>query len=122
MSQESKSSSYLPKFERAFLHPRHWGTWLGIAFAALLAFLPFRLRDKLAEFLAKRLVKLNNRAKKRAVINLQHCFPEKTEEERLAILERSYINAGCVLLGFATIICAANAIWKSGRCFAMKVF
>ncbi|MGL5335347.1 MAG: lipid A biosynthesis (KDO)2-(lauroyl)-lipid IVA acyltransferase, partial [Enterovibrio sp.] len=63
---------------------------------------PFRLRDKLAEILAKRLVKLNNRAKKRAVLNLEHCFPHKTAQERAEILEQCYINAGCILLGFAT--------------------
>ncbi len=104
MSKDSTTSSYLPTFEWAFVHPRYWGTWLGILFAGILAFIPFRLRDKLAEFLAKRLVRMNNRAKKRAVANLEHCFPEKTEEERFAILEQSYINAGCVMLGFATIM------------------
>ncbi|OEF48238.1 lipid A biosynthesis (KDO)2-(lauroyl)-lipid IVA acyltransferase [Enterovibrio norvegicus] len=104
MSQKSSDTSYLPTFEWAFLHPRYWGTWLGMLLVAVLAFVPFRLRDKFAEFLAKRLVKMNNRAKKRAVVNLRECFPEKTEEERFAILEQSYINAGCVMLGFATIM------------------
>lgn len=99
-----KSNSYLPTFKWSFLHPRYWGTWLGIALAAILAFVPFRLRDKLAEVIAKRMLKLNNRAKKRAVTNLERCFPEKTDQQRFAILEQSYINAGCVLLGFATIM------------------
>lgn len=104
MRQESKTKSYLPQFEWAFLHPRFWGTWFTLFIAMILAFVPFRLRDKLAEFIAKRAVKLNNRAKKRAMTNLLECFPEKTDEERFAILEQSYINAGCVLLGFATVM------------------
>ncbi|PKF51307.1 lauroyl-Kdo(2)-lipid IV(A) myristoyltransferase [Enterovibrio nigricans] len=118
MSQDSNTnSSYLPTFESAFLHPRYWRTWLGIFFAAILAFVPFRLRDKLATFLAKRLVKLNNRAKKRAVINIQECFPEKTDEERYAILEQSYINAGCVMLGFATIMMRSKKYLESRTLF-----
>lgn len=104
MRQESSTNLYLPKFEWAFLHPRFWGTWLGIFAAMILAFMPFRLRDNLAEFIAKRAVRLNNRAKKRAMTNLVECFPEKTHEERFAILEQSYINAGCVLFGFGTIM------------------
>lgn len=104
MRQKSSTNCYLPTFKWSFLHPRYWGTWLGIALAGILAFVPFRLRDKLAEFIAKRILKLNNRAKKRAVTNLEHCFPEKTAQERFTILEQSYINAGCVLLGFATIM------------------
>lgn len=104
MRQKSSTNCYLPTFKWSFLHPRYWGIWLGIALAGILAFVPFRLRDKLAEFIAKRILKLNNRAKKRAVTNLEHCFPEKTDQERFAILEQSYINAGCVLLGFATIM------------------
>ncbi|MGL4825954.1 MAG: lauroyl-Kdo(2)-lipid IV(A) myristoyltransferase [Vibrionaceae bacterium] len=100
----SSNSLYLPKFRLSFLHPRHWPTWFAVAVACLLAFVPFRLRDKLAEILAKRLVKLNNRAKKRAVINLEQCFPHKTAQERADILEQCYINAGCILLGFATIM------------------
>lgn len=102
MSSETVSS-YQPKFELRFLHPRYWLTWLAIGLACILAFIPFKFRDKLAEIIAKRMVRLNNRAKKRALVNLEQCFPDKTEQERFAILEQSYINAACILLGFATI-------------------
>ncbi|MFD2177055.1 lauroyl-Kdo(2)-lipid IV(A) myristoyltransferase [Veronia pacifica] len=102
-------SAYSPQFEWAFLHPKYWGSWLGIALAAIMAFIPFRARDTFAAFLAKRLVKLNNSAKKRAVINLKHCFPEKSDEERFRILEQSYVYAGCILFGFATILVRSKA-------------
>ncbi len=97
-------ASYQPRFQWSFLHPRYWSIWLGVLVGLILAFVPFRWRDKLAAMLAKRVAKMNNRGKKRAVINLAHCFPEKSEQERAEILEQSYINAGCLFLGFATIM------------------
>ncbi len=106
---QTSPSSYTPTFQWQFLHPRFWGTWLGILLAIMLAFVPFRLRDKLAAFLAKKIVKMNNRAKKRAVINLKTCFPDKTDEERQFILEQSYINAGCIFLGLASIMVRSKA-------------
>ncbi|RXJ73496.1 lauroyl-Kdo(2)-lipid IV(A) myristoyltransferase [Veronia nyctiphanis] len=105
----STPSEYSPKFEWSFLHPKYWGSWIGIALAALMAFVPFRIRDKIAMLLAKQLVKLNNSAKRRAVINLAQCFPEKSEQERHHILEQSYMNAGCILFGFATILVRSKA-------------
>lgn len=98
------TSQYLPSFEWSFLHPRYWGTWFGILLAVLLAYFPYRWRDKFATFLAKKIVRMNNRAKKRAVINLETCFPDKTSQEREHILEETYINAACIMLGFATIM------------------
>ncbi len=117
MPQKPHTHSYLPKFQWAFLHPRFWGTWIGIGLAIILAFIPFRLRDKLAEIIAKRLVRFNNRANKRAQTNLLMCFPDKTQEERFAILEQSYINAGCVLLGFATIMVRSKRYLKKRTLF-----
>ncbi len=31
METKKTNSEYIPEFERAFLHPRYWGSWLGIA-------------------------------------------------------------------------------------------
>lgn len=101
--QLSKKNTLYTHFKWSFLHPRYWGTWLAVLFAGVLAFIPFQVRDKIAQVIAKQLVKLNNRAKKRAVINLEQCFPEKSKQERLAILEQSYINAACIMLSLACI-------------------
>lgn len=43
---------YEPAWSWQFLYPKYWGIWLGIAGIALLAFLPYRMRDKFAEKLA----------------------------------------------------------------------
>ena len=94
-------AEYNPVFTPSFLHPRHWFTWLAVPFAILLALLPHRVRTTLAFRLAKVFVNKNNGAKRRALKNIQLCFPELDEAQQLALLERTYGIAGCVLLGFA---------------------
>ena len=46
-------TGYEPHFSWSYLHPKNWGIWLGIFVLLLLAFVPFRLRDKMAEKLAR---------------------------------------------------------------------
>ena len=103
MSNEKDNALYEPKFQWSFLHPKYWPTWLGIGVALLLAFLPFRWRDALANRLSKYFASANNRAKRRAVINIDKCFPEKSEQEKQTILEQCYATAAQVLLGFAEL-------------------
>ncbi|WP_150138399.1 lauroyl-Kdo(2)-lipid IV(A) myristoyltransferase [Candidatus Enterovibrio escicola] len=117
MDHNLNTNFYRPTFKLAFLHPRYWGTWSGILLVVILAFVPFHFRDKLAELIAKRMVRMNNPAKHRAVINLQQCFPGKTDDERFAILEQSYINAGCILLAFATIMMRSKRYLKKRTLF-----
>ena len=52
---------YEPHFSWSYLKPKYWGVWLGILALLLLAFVPFRLRDKLA---AKLGVFIGHKAKK----------------------------------------------------------
>ena len=40
------------RFEARFLHPRYWLSWLALGVLMLLAFVPVRLRDRLAAALA----------------------------------------------------------------------
>ena len=100
MSNNDKNSIdkhlHNPTFEWAFLHPKHWGTWLGILFAALLAFIPYRWRDNLARKLSVFVVRKNGRVVRRARVNLEYCFPEKSDQERQDILEETFVKA-CLL-------------------------
>ncbi|KLV07448.1 lauroyl acyltransferase [Photobacterium aquae] len=100
----STAQTYNPQFRKDFLHPKHWGTWFAIGLTILLAFVPYRLRDRLAVAIAKQAIKINSSAKKRAVINLQECFPELDQQARDEILLETYINAGCTLLSFAVLL------------------
>lgn len=84
-------------FKPRYLHPRYWPTWLAIALLWLLAWLPVRLRDRVAGALAPLLIRF---AKKQCYIartNIRLCFPELGEAEVERMLRHS-IRAG--LMGF----------------------
>ncbi|PAR31869.1 lauroyl-Kdo(2)-lipid IV(A) myristoyltransferase, partial [Vibrio metoecus] len=93
-----------PQFEWHFLHPKHWGTWVGIAFAALLAFIPWRLRDRLATSLSKLIITKNNRVVRHARANLAHCFPQKNDVEREKILYGTFATAAQFMLGYSELL------------------
>ena len=80
-------TGYEPHFSWSYLHPKNWGIWLGILVLLLLAFVPFRLRDKLAEKLARALTKKIGKPRIRAEINLKLCFPDWTDEQRNKVIE-----------------------------------
>ncbi|WP_428773725.1 lauroyl-Kdo(2)-lipid IV(A) myristoyltransferase [Vibrio sp.] len=107
MSDKSNSTDqYLhnPTFEWSFLHPKHWGTWLGIIFAALFAFIPYRWRDALARKLSVFIVRKNGRVVRRARVNLEYCFPEKSPQERQQILEETFVKAAQYMLGYSEFL------------------
>ncbi|WP_137168858.1 lauroyl-Kdo(2)-lipid IV(A) myristoyltransferase [Marinomonas sp. FW-1] len=95
---------YNPTFEWRFLHPRFWLTWLGVFCSLLVAFLPQRLRDSLASWIARRLLHTKSKALKRARINLEQCFPEKSLEEREDILKRSFQTAAQFFIAYGELI------------------
>ncbi|PSW64526.1 lauroyl-Kdo(2)-lipid IV(A) myristoyltransferase [Photobacterium leiognathi subsp. mandapamensis] len=95
--------AYNPQFEWSFLHPKYWGTWLAVLLASLFCLLPHKVRRAIASTFAKQAIKLNSKANRRARVNLQMCFPEKTEAERETILLQSITTAGTFLLGFASL-------------------
>ncbi|MCL9780342.1 lauroyl-Kdo(2)-lipid IV(A) myristoyltransferase [Vibrio sp. S4M6] len=93
-----------PTFQWSFLHPKYWGTWVGIFFAALLAFMPARLRDAMAGQLSKLILKKNGRVVRRARTNLKYCFPDKTKQERQEILEKTFVKAAQYMLGYSEFL------------------
>ncbi|UJZ94022.1 lauroyl-Kdo(2)-lipid IV(A) myristoyltransferase [Photobacterium damselae subsp. damselae] len=95
--------AYNPQFHWSFLHPKYWGTWFAVLLASLFCLLPHKVRHTIASLFAKQAIKLNSKANHRARINLQMCFPEKTEAEREEILLQSITTAGTFLLGFASL-------------------
>ncbi|MGF1699876.1 lauroyl-Kdo(2)-lipid IV(A) myristoyltransferase [Photobacterium makurazakiensis] len=102
--------AYNPEFKWSFLHPKYWGTWLAVCFASLLCLLPPKARHSIATLFAKKALKLKNKANQRARVNLAMCFPDKTEQEREAMLLDSYVTAGSFLMGFASLS-VRNKTW-----------
>ncbi|MBJ7536329.1 lauroyl-Kdo(2)-lipid IV(A) myristoyltransferase [Marinomonas transparens] len=111
----STSEKFLhnPTFQWRFLHPRFWATWFIIFIAFLLAFVPFRIRDKLACKLAKLLVGRKASTLKRARLNLEQCFPEKSQEERQAMLLSSLETGLQFCLAYGELLVRSEKYKKS---------
>lgn len=95
MQQETKSTpEFIPHFRAAFLSPRYWGVWLGIALMAAMAFLPLRLRDWMIGAVGRLAGRLASGARRRAQINLMLCFPQMAARRREAIIDTMFARAG----------------------------
>ncbi|PHM60175.1 lauroyl-Kdo(2)-lipid IV(A) myristoyltransferase [Xenorhabdus ishibashii] len=96
MNKEKDTDSklgYIPRFHRAYLHPRYWGLWAGVGILAGLSYVPVKWRDL---FLAKIGVWVGRKAKsarRRAKINLIYCFPELTEQQHEELIDRMFATA-----------------------------
>lgn len=87
----------------SYLLPKYWVIWFGIFALLLLAFVPYRWRDKFAEKLG---VIIGHKAKKqrhRARVNLTYCFPQWSEQEREQVIDRMFITVTQVMLGIGEI-------------------
>lgn len=81
-----------PVFRLAFLHPRYWLLWLGMALLWLLVQLPYPLIVILAHLLTP-LVSLLARSRRHIVaVNLKHCFPDETERARQRLLSQNFFS------------------------------
>lgn len=94
MTQQKKSANeFIPQFQRAFLHPKYWGSWLGVAAFAGLAITPASIRDPLLGKIGRIAGRLAKSARRRAQINLYYCFPELPEAQREAIIDQMFATA-----------------------------
>ena len=94
---------YEAHFSWSYLKPQYWRIWLGIFFLLLLAFVSFRLRDKLAGKLG---IWIGHKAKKqrtRAQTNLQYCFPHWTEQQREQVIDKMFAVVAQVMFGIGEI-------------------
>lgn len=93
-AEKQANIEFIPKFERSFLYPKHWGTWLGIGAMIAMAYLPLRCRDRLLGGMGYVSGKLAFTARRRARINLWMCFPDMEEARREAIIDAMFACAG----------------------------
>lgn len=94
MEKAKKShSEFIPEFQKAFLHPKFWGAWLGVGAFAGLAMLPPSLRDPLLGKVGRLAGRFGKSARRRAQINLLYCFPEMPEAEREAVIDEMFATA-----------------------------
>ncbi|WP_228703001.1 LpxL/LpxP family Kdo(2)-lipid IV(A) lauroyl/palmitoleoyl acyltransferase [Marinobacter gelidimuriae] len=82
----------------AYIHPRWWTTWLGIAAMWLVAQLPLRSQwwlGRMAGLLAWTFAKSRRRITE---TNIQLCFPELNEQQQGALVRNSFIANGIGLI------------------------
>lgn len=94
---------YEPHFSWSYLKPQYWGIWLSIFMLLLLAFIPFRLRDKWAAKLGVWIGHKAKKQRKRAQTNLQFCFPDWTEQQREQVIDKMFAVVAQVMLGIGEI-------------------
>ncbi|MFM5025881.1 lipid A biosynthesis (KDO)2-(lauroyl)-lipid IVA acyltransferase [Aeromonas caviae] len=88
------------RFQPRLLHPRYWLSWLALGAIGVLAFVPPRWRDRLADALTPLVSAISKKQIYIARTNLAICFKEKSEAEREAILMTSIRVGLKSLLGF----------------------
>lgn len=102
MERETYRVGYQHQFSKAFLHPKYWGVWLGVAVLCLFAYLPYRWRDKLAAKIGKIVYRyLKQKGKKqyhRANVNLRYCFPDWSAQQREQVIEQMFITVAQTML------------------------
>ncbi|TVM04692.1 lipid A biosynthesis lauroyl acyltransferase, partial [Oceanidesulfovibrio indonesiensis] len=84
----------LPRFSPAFLHPRYWLSWVGIAALWLIMLLPYPLLFRIGHGLGRLAMRLLPRRVAIARRNLELCFPEMDANEREALLQRNFESVG----------------------------
>lgn len=102
-------------FQRAFLHPKFWLTWLGLGLWRLTALLPYPLMLWLGKGLGLIMLRLGGRRATIARRNLALCFPEMNDGQREALLRENFIHYGIAFFEIAI------AWWWSNRRFAKLV-
>ena len=94
MEKTKKShSEFIPEFQKAFLHPKFWGAWLGVGAFAGIAMLPPSIRDPLLGKVGRIAGRFGKSARRRAQINLLYCFPEMPEVSREAVIDEMFATA-----------------------------
>lgn len=92
---------------------KHLKGWLSISVLYLLALLPLRMAQSLGAYIGLRTYKSKNKAYRITRINIQHCFPELSEEQQDDLVKASLIETGRLAgeMGMSWI-------WSSGRVLA----
>ncbi len=100
---DSDPKAHNPTFQWGFLAFKFWGTWLAILLCLPIALLPKKLHVWLARRIANLLANKRRGTVLNIWVNLSLCFPDKTEDEKEAILRDCLTTAGAFLLSFPLI-------------------
>lgn len=84
-----------------FSHPRHWPSWLGIAFLRALALLPLPLLAAVGRSFGLFLYALPTSRRRVVRVNIERCFPALSRSQQRRIVRRHFAAFGQTLLDVA---------------------
>lgn len=85
-------------FERSFLHPRYWLTWVGLGAFWLFMQLPYPVIIRVGSGAGRLCLRLLKRRARIADRNLELCFPELSPHERQVLVQRNFDSLGMALV------------------------
>ncbi|GGY50569.1 lipid A biosynthesis lauroyltransferase [Bacterioplanes sanyensis] len=91
-------SGFFKAMPKALWHPKHWPTWLGIGLLNLMTRLPFKTQLWVGRHIGLLLHRVGKQRRHIAEVNIQLCFPEKTQAERQALVRQIFIDNGIGLM------------------------
>ncbi|MDU8923795.1 Kdo(2)-lipid IV(A) acyltransferase [Pasteurellaceae bacterium LIM206] len=94
------AKTHTPHFQKAFLHPKYWGLWLGVGLFRLMLCLPYPWLRKIGLGLGWLFSKLSvgKRRGKIARRNLELCFPDYSPRKIEQILHENLKSVGMAII------------------------
>ena len=102
-------------FQKQFLHPRFWPSWLGLGLMRLSVYLPVRLQMLSGRLIAWLTTPLTSDRRKVSKRNIELCFPEMTEQEQADLVDENMRTMGMLLIE------TALSWWASDRSLEKRV-
>ena len=102
-------------FQKQFLHPRYWPSWLGLGLMRLSIYLPVRMQLWAGHMIAWLITPLTAARRQVAKRNLELCFPVLTDKQREDLLDANMRTMGMLLIE------TALSWWASGPSLAKRV-
>lgn len=87
-----------PHFSKQLLHPRYWLIWLGLGLWRLIVLLPYPLLLVIGRGLGRLIYLTGKKRRYFAARNIELCFPEKSPEQRQALLKENFASNGIAML------------------------
>ena len=89
------------QFDIAFLHPRYWLLWLGLALLWLLTQLPYVVLLRLGRALGALMLRFASSRRHIVTRNIELCFPQLSESERQHLVRENFASTGIAFFEMA---------------------
>ena len=89
------------RFDIAFLHPRYWLLWCGLAFFWLITQLPYRVLLQLGKVLGALMLRVAASRRHIVMRNIELCFPLLSQTERQQLVRDNFAAMGIAFFEMA---------------------